>query len=154
MNDIMELREQHAADQKKITALIDSLTDAVKPGLGEYMNDIQVHHAKLWFAGTYGNWGLAQYELGEIDELMANVVKEYPTHNGVAIASIMQAVRNTQLPELDSVITKHGTTEQFHTAFNELNAACNGCHGATEHRFIKIQPPNVPPATNQMYEPQ
>ncbi|HZV12860.1 MAG TPA: hypothetical protein VFA55_06555 [Candidatus Kapabacteria bacterium] len=152
MDDIMNLREQHAADQKKITALIDSLQDAVKPGLGEYMNDMQVHHAKLWFAGTDNNWGLAKYELGEMDELMGNIIEEYPTHKGIAIANIMKAIRNTQLPELDSVIEKHGPVDKFQTSFKELNAACNGCHGATGHIFIKIQPPLTPPITNQDYE--
>jgi len=154
MSEITRLREQHLADTKAIVALVDSLHDAVKPGLGEYMNNIQVHHAKLWFAGTYGNWDLAKYELGEIDELMGNVINEYPTHNGIAIANIMKAVRGTQLAELDTVIMEKGPADRFNKSFNELDAGCNGCHGATGHIFIKVQPPTAPPATNQVYMPQ
>ncbi|NDU85790.1 MAG: hypothetical protein G3H99_04160 [Ferrovum sp.] len=32
------------------------------------MGATQVRHAKLWFAGTEGNWDLAAYEVGELRE--------------------------------------------------------------------------------------
>ena len=38
--------------QAKIDSLQRRLDDAYRPGLGEFMSGIQVHHAKLWFAGN------------------------------------------------------------------------------------------------------
>ncbi|MGH2563654.1 MAG: hypothetical protein ACRDE5_04015, partial [Ginsengibacter sp.] len=38
------------------------------PGLGEIMGGIQMHHAKLWYAGINDNWELAQYEIDELKE--------------------------------------------------------------------------------------
>jgi len=53
---ISELRSQVTELQKKID-------DSYKPGLGEFMSNIQVHHAKLWFAGINQNWELADFEI-------------------------------------------------------------------------------------------
>ena len=40
--------------------------EAIKPGLGDLMLMIQVHHNKLWFAGKENNWPLAQFEHDEM----------------------------------------------------------------------------------------
>jgi len=56
--------------QARIDSLQQRLDDAYKPGLGEFMSGIQVHHAKLWFAGSAGNWKLADFEIGEIRETL------------------------------------------------------------------------------------
>src|ERR1700722_1146881 len=57
----------------KLNTQNDSLKKLValsKPGLGELMLDIQVHHNKLWFAGREENWPLAQFEHDEIMEIL------------------------------------------------------------------------------------
>src|ERR1700733_16219163 len=45
------------------------------PGLGEIMTLQQLRHIKLWFAGRAGNWPLADYEMGELNEGFENVTK-------------------------------------------------------------------------------
>ena len=45
--------------QSKIDSLQQQLDKTYKPGLGEFMTGIQMHHAKLWFAGQNQNWQLA-----------------------------------------------------------------------------------------------
>src|ERR1700712_5078976 len=66
----------------QLQAQVDSLQkkqiDAYKPGLGEFMLGIQLHHAKLWFAGTNKNWKLADFEVHEIGETLG-VIKKYCT---------------------------------------------------------------------------
>src|SRR5258708_12358067 len=42
-------------------------------GLGEIMTLQQLRHIKLWFAGRAGNWPLADYEMGELNEGFENV---------------------------------------------------------------------------------
>ena len=53
------------------------------PGLGEFMSSAQTHHAKLWFAGTVGNWELAAYELDEIKETFDGAARLYPTDKNI-----------------------------------------------------------------------
>ena len=52
---ILSCNQPHA-DTQKLRATIDSLqkqlADTYKPGLGEFMLGIQLHHAKLWWAGA------------------------------------------------------------------------------------------------------
>ena len=67
--------QQNAADHKTNVA-IDSLEKRIqrlekekyKPGLGELMAVIQMHHAKLWYAGINNNWKLSAFEVDEIKD--------------------------------------------------------------------------------------
>ena len=43
---------------------------AYVPGLEQFMNVILMEHNKLWFAAKARNWALAEYQLGEIKEIM------------------------------------------------------------------------------------
>lgn len=59
--EIQELRAQ-------IDNLQSKLDHTYKPEFGEFMSSIQVHLSKLGFAGTNGNWKLANFEVCEIKE--------------------------------------------------------------------------------------
>src|SRR5580692_4438898 len=71
----LSCNQQGANSQEK--AQIDSLQSQIKniykPDLGEFMLSIQMHHAKLWFAGEAQNWKLADYELHEMEECFDDV---------------------------------------------------------------------------------
>jgi len=41
--------------QRKVDSLQIAVNNVYKPGFGEFMLQIQVHHAKLWFAGKNEN---------------------------------------------------------------------------------------------------
>src|ERR1700761_6393190 len=88
------------ADQAILQARIDSLQrrldDAYKPGLGEFMSGIQVHHAKLWFAGTAANWQLANFEIGEIKETLGDIEKYCPDRPEITSLPMIR-------PAMDSV---------------------------------------------------
>src|SRR6185369_12185424 len=57
----------------QIDSLQSQIDNAYKPGLGEFMSSIQVHHEKLWFAGTAQNWQLADFEIHEIMEAVDDI---------------------------------------------------------------------------------
>ena len=59
--------------QSKTDSLEKQLDKTYKPGLGEFMTDIQLHHAKLWFAGQNQNWPLADFEIHEIQESLDDI---------------------------------------------------------------------------------
>jgi cytochrome c553 len=121
------------------------------PGLGEYMTTIQLHAGKLWFAAKASNWGLAAYELHELEETMETVKKLNAEKNGVKISNVMDAVLKTQVAQLEESIKRKSPAE-FQKSYDETLSACNGCHEASGHRFIRVVRPAAPPVTNQTWE--
>lgn len=132
--------------QAKIDTLTSELNRAYKPGLGEFMMDIQVHHADIWFAGKNQNWPLADFEVGETRRVLDDV-KQYCTDR--------QEIKSLPIiyPALDSLsnAVKAKNEKQFESAFIFLTKSCNDCHQTTHHGFNVIKTPDVPPITNQVY---
>lgn len=131
-----------------LQAQVDSLTHqtqkSYKPGLGEFMLGIQVHHAKLWFAGKNQNWKLATFEMGEIQEAVDDI-KQYCTDR--------PEIKSLPIlyPALDSLneAIKAQHLKEFQSAFVGLTKTCNSCHEATHHEFNVIKVPDTSPFSNQ-----
>jgi hypothetical protein len=121
---------------------------SVKPGLGELMLEIQVHHNKLWFAGKAGNWPLAQFEHDEIMEILAQAETIEKERSEVKLFRVML------FPQLDSIQStiQQRNTDRFDSAFGNLTNACNSCHTDTKFSFNKIIIPEHPPYSNQEFE--
>ncbi|MEO9144501.1 MAG: hypothetical protein ABI237_03000 [Ginsengibacter sp.] len=133
--------------QKKIDSLQTEMSNSYKPGLGEFMSQIQMHHAKLWFAGKYGNWELANFEIGEIQEALDDIPKycaERPEVKSIG----------TIIPAMDSLsaAVKEKDINKFTSGFTLLTATCNDCHKATNHGFNVIKIPDIPPVPNQVFK--
>ncbi|UAY55080.1 hypothetical protein [Arachidicoccus terrestris] len=129
---------------------IDSLrVNSYKPGFGEFMSSIQIHHDKLWFAGQNMNWELADFEMSEIRESLDDI-KKYCTDRPEAnsIDMIEQPLQN-----LDNAIL-HKDKEAFVKHYRVLTATCNSCHQKTAHGFNVITIPTAPPFTNQLFKMQ
>jgi hypothetical protein len=135
--------------QAQVDSLQLKLDAAYKPGLGEFMSGIQVHHAKLWFAGSAGNWKLANFEIGEIKETLDDVEKYCSDRPEVSSLPMIR-------PAVDSVSAAigAGSLPAFKNAFTQLTTFCNNCHRATKHEFNVIKVPDSPPFTNQVYTKQ
>lgn len=134
--------------QRQIDSLQQKLDDSYRPGLGEFMSGIQMHHAKLWFAGTNKNWKLADFEIGEIEETVGDIKKyctDRPEVKSIpmidpAIDSLKNAIKQQDLPS-------------FNRSYTLLTNTCNNCHHATSHEFNVIVIPTAPPVTNQNFKP-
>jgi hypothetical protein len=135
-------------ETNKLQAKVDSLEKVVngiyRPGLGEFMTDIQLHHAKLWFAGINHNWGLADFELKEIGESL-DAIQKYCTDR-VEVKSIGMI-----LPAIDSITHAIDMKDpaHFNSSFTLLTNTCNSCHEAVKFPFNKIKIPDALPVTNQ-----
>jgi hypothetical protein len=119
----------------------------IKPGLGDLMLEIQVHHNKLWFAGKQENWPLAQFEHDETMEILAQAQRIETERAEVKLFKIMI------FPQLDSIelsITQRNA-DHFNTAFINLTNACNNCHTNTKFNFNKIIIPDHPLYSNQEF---
>jgi hypothetical protein len=117
-----------------------------QPDLGDFMALQQMRHIKIWFAGSAGNWPLADYEIHELEEGFDDVTKllggDIVDQNVAApITALHKAVDDK-------------SQSAFFTAFDQLNAGCNACHHTLGHGFIVIQRPTVLPYTDQAFAPQ
>lgn len=137
----------NSTNDKRIDSLEQKIADTYKPGLGEFMSGIQVHHAKLWFAGQNQNWKLADFEINEIKEALFGI-KKYCTDRPEikAIGMIDQA--------MDSITTaiEQKDPASFKNSYILLTNTCNSCHQATNHEFNVIKTPDNPPFSNQEFK--
>ncbi len=144
----------HSKSRQETTLNIDSLKSEVaqikelyRPGLGEIMGGIQVHHAKLWFAAINDNWKLADYEIAEIKERIEqarDVETERPEMKTISMI----------FPAIDSIAASinHRDITSFKNSYQLLTNTCNNCHKSNNFEFNVIMIPTAPPVTNQDFK--
>jgi len=132
--------------QNKITMLEHKLDSAYTPGFGEFMTNIQIHHAKLWFAGQNENWKLADFELKEIEENIDNLKKFRSDRKETQMVIMIN-------PQLDSInlSIQQKSPALFKTAFTSLTNRCNTCHKLVNYGFNEVKIPDTPPFSNQEF---
>ena len=141
----------NSSNTNQLEARIDNLQQKIdhsyKPGLGEFMSQIQVHHAKLWFAGKNKNWKLADFEIHEIMESV-NGIQAYAADREESKKVIMMQ------PALDSInhAIEQKDTALFKNSFVLLTATCNNCHTAVNYEFNMVKIPDAPPFSNQVFK--
>lgn len=133
--------------QAKVDSLSRRLEKAYKPGLGEFMGSIQVHHAKLWFAGQAENWPLADFEVHEIREALDNANTFCTERPEIKSLNLMDGA-------LDSMTNavQQKDPARFRSSYMLLTNTCNDCHRATKHEFNVIKVPDAPPVSNQEFK--
>ena len=121
-----------------------SSTVAYKPGLGEFMTSVQIHHAKLWFAGINENWELADFEIHEINEIMDDINTYNSDRPEIKSLDIIH-------PAIDSVTAaiRQKSAGSFKNSYILLTNTCNECHKNTSHGFNVVKIPDQPPFSNQ-----
>jgi hypothetical protein len=142
---------QSGNETKQLLARIDSLqqklNNTYKPGFGEFMSGIQVHHAKLWFAGINNNWELADFEIHEIGEALENLQKFQSERKETTSLPML----NPALDSLNAAIQQKNLV-QFKNSYVLLTNSCNNCHKAVDYSFNEVKIPETPPFSNQSFE--
>ena len=133
--------------QARIDSLEKKTADPYRPGFGEFMSNIQVHHAKLWFAGINANWKLADFEVHKIMESLADIKKYQADRKETAMIGMLD-------PAIDSINTaiSQKNVGLFKNNYQLLTATCNNCHQAVQFEFNVVKIPESPPFTNQSFE--
>jgi hypothetical protein len=139
--------DSSAALQAKVDSLENKLKNTYKPGFGEFMSSIQIHHAKLWFAGKNQNWELADFEMHEIDEAIDDI-KTFQTEREESkqvdmLKPALDAV-NDAIQKKDSIL--------FNSSYLLLTNTCNNCHKAVNFSFNVVKVPDAPPFSNQAFK--
>ena len=126
--------------------------NAYVPGLGEIMSLQQMRHAKLWLAGSRGNWALADYELDELREGFDDARSQHATQDGVPVAAMIASLTPGPLDAIGKAIGRKNAAD-FARAFDGLTAACNACHQGAKRGFIRIRRPGGSTFSNQDFGP-
>jgi len=138
-------------NSKNLQGQIDSLNskvhNAYQPGFGEFMSNIQLHHAKLWFAGINNNWRLADYEVHEMQEALVSIQKYNKDRPESQIIDVLY-------PSIDSInaAIAQKNPQFFKSSYELLTRTCNDCHKSTAHDFNVITIPTTPPISNQDFK--
>jgi hypothetical protein len=133
--------------QAKIDSLQKQLGNEYRPGLGEFMLGLQLHHAKLWFSGQNQNWPLADFEVHEILESLDDIRQFCVDRPEVKAIGMIN-------PAIDSVnhAIQQKDPSSFKRGFFLLTNTCNDCHKATNHGFNVVTIPNNLPVVNQDFK--
>ena len=135
--------------QNEIDSLKTEIKNSYKPGLGEFMLNVQMHHAKLWFAGINENWPLANFEIGEIKETLNNAVKYLPERKETKDIPMIYPIVDSLQFSIDNKDLK-----MFTKNYKTLTQTCNECHKAVHFEFNVIKIPASEPVSNQEFKPK
>lgn len=132
--------------QSKIDSLNLKIENSYKPGFGTFMGNIQVHHAKLWFAGINENWSLAEYEVHEMEESFEYLQKYVTEREEIKSLPII-------FPVIDSIKSAINKSDLvlFKKQYSTLTLTCNECHQAVKYNFNDVKIPDNPPFSNQIF---
>jgi 3-oxoacyl-(acyl-carrier-protein) synthase len=132
---------------ESLQSQLDSLKqNSYKPGFGEFMSNVQVHHAKLWFAGQNENWALADFEMHEIRETLESIQKYLSARKETQMLPIISLA----LDSVDNAI-KQKNLDRFKSSYTLLTKTCNDCHVAANFGFNVVKIPETPPFSNQEF---
>ena len=111
----------------------------IQPGLGSIMIEFGHRFYITYYAAKAGNWELAEYELEELMEAQE-------------IAEVTRPKYKKQLKDFEDDYLeklKDATEDKNFTKFEKLytktTKACNRCHVANKHPYIKYQLPKEAP---------
>ena len=94
-------------------------------------------YAELYWAGTDGNWGYADYQIKKIRTTVQNGLERRPRR-----AASAETFLTIVVPAVEEAI---GTKDSvmFWNRFGVLTATCNTCHENEQVGFVHIVPPLV-----------
>ncbi|MGH8213783.1 MAG: hypothetical protein ACREPP_11205 [Rhodanobacteraceae bacterium] len=134
---------------------IIELEKRTQPELGQQMLMLELRHDRLWWAGEAGNWNLAYYMAGELGEDIQGIIET----NGDAaelqpqkLSEVMPAMLNAPLKNLMDAIGTHDKAK-FAKAYDDLSAACTGCHRVAGNPMLIIGRPKTPILDDLQYAP-
>jgi hypothetical protein len=131
----------------------EEMEDRFSPGLHSQMVEMQHRHAALWFAGDAGNWGLADYMIHELEELVEEMEEINPVYREVQVAELLQEMTVPAIEGMEDAVEAEDRAA-FAQAYDQLITACNACHVASDRAAIVMQRPVEPPLTNLRYAPE
>jgi hypothetical protein len=124
-----------------------------KPSMDDLMTMLmQPRHIKLYYAGQAKNWTMAAFELNELRGALARIGRTVPIYRKISVDEAVAAIFTDKLKAVDAAI-KAADPAQFTAAYGEMTGACNACHQALDHPFLKIKVPDALNYPDQDFNP-
>jgi hypothetical protein len=90
------------------------------PSMGDLMTmAVQPRHIKLGLAGKQQNWIYAKYELSELRNAFARIVRAIPQYQSIDTAALTTAIMQAPLNALEQAIDAK-SAKQFAAAYTQL----------------------------------
>lgn len=142
---------------EELEARIKAL-EALIPDQAHIMADVGDHFANLWFAGTAGNWPLADFCLNETKSHLKWAVRRIPIRKDnrgrdINLTAILEAFENGQLAQLKRTID--GKDEPaFEKAYRDGLTMCYSCHKAADKPYLRPRVPSEPASPILNFDPR
>lgn len=120
--------------------------------LAQFMFDVSLRVAAIWFAGEANNTEMVEYQIHELEEIVDDIRAAAPEEAGIDIVEYFDTQILTQLEKAEEAI-EEGDQEGFVAAYDAALTQCNSCHGATGYDFIRVVRPERNPYTNLDFTP-
>jgi len=123
------------------------------PSLADIMSLTQWRHLKLAYAGIVGNWPLAGFEWGQMQQSFSAAAQLYPVFKDIPLAQLIKEESEPALAEVGKAIEMKNMADAKQ-GFRKLTNACNNCHHRAGVGFIVIRVPTSSPFSNQLFPPK
>ena len=108
------------------------------PELATYMSDLQHHTHKLTLSIAAENPALARFYLHEVQEIAEQIETLFPEHDGVPVARLVHELLDPRLAGLGETL-KAARWNEARSGLANVITACNSCHAAAGHAFIRVE---------------
>lgn len=105
--------------------------------LSQHMAHLQRLTHKTALAIEARNRELTDFYLHETEEQVETVRAEVPTYEGYRIAELTESMLVPSVEAVENAVDD-GEWSMADDRLRELEAACNQCHAATDHEFVRI----------------
>jgi hypothetical protein len=119
--------------------------------LGPYMSTQQHYMHKLGLAIQNRNQPLAEFYFEELEEGFEVIERKFPAYDGYPIAALVKSVFDPVKPALARALAA-ADWPGAGAAYASGVSACNTCHAAAKHEYVKIAAPTGNPF-NQTFSP-
>lgn len=132
--------------------------EALIPDQAHIMADVGDHFTNLWFAGTAGNWPLADFYLNETKSHLKWAVRRIPIRKDnqgrdINLTAILEAFENSQLAQLKRTID--GKDEPaFEKVYRDSLTMCYSCHKAADKPYLRPRVPSEPASPIVNFDPR
>jgi hypothetical protein len=112
--------------------------EPVEPELADSMAHLQHHTHKLMLSIEAENGPLAEFYLHEVGEVTEQIERLFPEHDGLPVARLAHDLLEPRLEALRDALAAP-RWDAAASSLREVVAACNTCHAATGHAFIRVE---------------
>lgn len=109
------------------------------PELADAMGQLQTYTHKYALAVEAENHELATFYFHEVRASADGIIENIPGYEGYDIARFMNLFLVPTLEPVETALANKNW-EQVRKRTIEMISACNSCHNATSHGFVKITP--------------